>query len=269
MSKSRISEDFKKPSLNKAKELLEMANNIWKFSRIREIKSIKILADDDFYIEIFEKEFNEIDFHDLKGAQSYEQKSENLQIMIDFLGNAVYEMDLSHIEPSEILNGNFEHIQRFVKLLYEWSLSQSNNTNSRLKKKVFNMMNSGTMPTADTFENINNKTESKGNIIDFYKRAKPELKVETGSHRSSKFRILSSDECGNNEIFKNMVKTCETPTTIRSSLTTSVNTTFLGGNIEQEKLSQDCKILDPSFQSEYSYEKSIEKGIIRSQVGIK
>ena len=151
------------------------------------------MADDEFYIEIFEKEFNEIDFHDLKGAKSTEQKGENLQIMIDFLGNAVYEMDLSHIEPIEILKKNIDHIQRFVKLLYEWSITQSGKGNYKPKRKINAMVSSGTMPTADTYENIKYQTDSNEENIDFYKK-KSNLKVENVSHTPSKFRILSNNE---------------------------------------------------------------------------
>lgn len=227
-------DDFKTPSLNKEKELLHMANEVAKITRVREIKNLKRLADDEYYIEIFEKEFKEVDFHDLKGAQSTRQKAENLQVMIEFLGNAVYEMDLSHIEPAEILKGNYDHINRFVKLLHEWSITHSSKRSHKPMKKILDMGASGQMPTADTYENLKNQTEDKEEIIDFYKRGRPELNVEIGAKGTSKFRILSNDKCENNEIFQNIVKTSETPT-IRSSLTTSVNTTFLGAHPEAEK----------------------------------
>lgn len=242
-----------------------MANDVSRLIRVREVKSVKKLADDEFYIEIFEKEFNEIDFHDLKGAQSLEQKAENLQIMIEFLGNAVYEMDLSHIEPSEILAANYDHIHRFVKLLYEWSVTQAGAARSKPMRKIIDMGNSGTMPTVDTYENIKNETDDNGEIIDFYRRGRPDLDVETGPQGTSKFRILSNDKCENNEIFQNIAKTSETPT-IRSSLTTSVNTTILGGGAEHDEKDQHCEILEMSRKNDSSYEKSIEKGVIRDQV---
>ena len=235
-SKSQQLDDFKKPSLNKERELLNMANDVSKLVRGKEVKSLKKLADDEFYIDIFEKEFNEIDFHDLKGAQSVEQKAENLQIMIDFLGNGVYEMDLSHIEPAEVLGGNYDHIHRFVKLLHEWSLSQSDRDGAKSVRHMLDMGNSGAMPTADTYENLKNQTE--GETIDFYKRGREGLKDDNTHKGTSKFRILSNDKCESNEIFKKMVTPSETPT-IRSSLTTSVNTTFLGGLGEQEKKEEE------------------------------
>jgi hypothetical protein len=263
------SSDFKAPSLSKSKELLEMANQVWKALHWKEIKSLKKLADDDIYIEIFEKEFNEVDFHGLKGAHSTQQKTENLQIMIDFLGNAIYEMDLSHIEPSEIIKGDFDHIQRFVKLLYEWSMTQTGISNYRPKRKIIEMANSGNMKTADTWGNVNSASLNKNDVIDFYKNARPEMKVEHVPHATSKFRILSSNDAHETseitEIFRNSVKKPGTPT-ITSSLATSVNTTILGGVNANMNSHEDWNILNPSFQNDSSYEKSIEKGVIRNQV---
>lgn len=109
--------------------------------------------------------------------------------MIDFLGNSVYEIDLSHIEGSEILNGNTEHIQRFVKLLYEWTVFQTGNINNAVKKKI-DMGNSDNMPTVDTYGNMNSGTQTKTDIIDFYKNARPEMNIDLQPHAPSKFRIL-------------------------------------------------------------------------------
>ena len=55
---------------------------------------------------------------------------------------------------------------------------------------------------------------------------------------------------------------------MRSSLTASVNTTFLGGNGDKEQKDQNCLILEQKDLNESSFEKSIEKGIIRKQVKI-
>ena len=97
------------------------------------------------------------------------------------------------------------------------------------------------------------------------------MKVEHDPHAKSKFRILSSNDAHETseitEIFRNSVKTSHTPTTT-SSLTTSVNTTILGGVNAVKNSQEDCNILNPSFQNDSSYEKSIEKGIIRNQVSI-
>lgn len=188
------------------------------------------MADDEFYISVFETEFDEIDFSTLHGAETAEQKAQNLQIMIDFLGNSVYEIDLSHIEATEILQGNYDHINRFIKLLYEWTLFQTGNINTMCKKPT-DLGNSDCMPTVDTYGNINNRTQNKTNIID-YSKARPELNIAGNSQTTSKFRILSNNEvCENNEIneiFKNTVGdniSSRTP-----SLATSVNTTVLGPN---------------------------------------
>ena len=56
--------------------------------------------------------------------------------MIEFLGNSVYEIDLSHIEAVEILQENYDHIHRFVKLIYEWTLFQTGNHQSIGKKHI-------------------------------------------------------------------------------------------------------------------------------------
>ena len=95
------------------------------------------------------------------------------------------------------------------------------------------------------------------------------MKVEHVPHATSKFRILSSNDTHETseitEIFRNSVKTPGTPT-VTSSLATSVNTTILGGVNANVNSQEDCNILNPSFQNDSSYEKSIEKGVIRNQV---
>jgi len=145
--------------VNRIKELMGDVNSICKALHMHEIKSKSKLADDEFYIEIFERQFKEVDFSGLKGAESAEQKAENLQIMIDFLGNSVYEIDLSHIEAVEIIHGNFEHIQRFVKLLYEWTMFQTG-FNSVNPKKHLEIGSLANVPTLDTYGNLNNYTNN-------------------------------------------------------------------------------------------------------------
>lgn len=148
------------------------------------------LSDDEFYIDVFEKQFKEIDFSGLKGAESITQKAENIQIMIDFLGNSVYETDLNHIEAVEILQNNYEHINRFVTLIYEWTIFQSGNHIQ--SKKHMELGSSDIMPTADTYGNIG--TQNKTNIIDFYSKSRPELKVEKAVRSKSNFRILGNND---------------------------------------------------------------------------
>lgn len=188
--------------------------------------------------------------------------------MIDFLGSSVYEIDLSHIEGREILQGNYDHIQRFVKLLYEWTLFQTGNVNTHTKKHL-ELGNSDCMPTVDTYGNINSGTQNKTDIIDFYQKAKPELILQLNSQPTSKFRILSNnDELENSElheIFKNTVGNENTPSKT-PSMTTSVNTTILGPNGNNNKNEEQFNILNQVLEEESSYEKSVEKGLIRSQV---
>lgn len=203
----------------------------------------------------------------MKGAETIEQKTENLQIMIDFLGSSVYEIDLSHIEGREILQGNYDHIQRFVKLLYEWTLFQTGNVNTHAKKQL-DLGNSGWMPTIDTYGNINSGAQNKTDIIDFYQKAKPELILQLNSQPTSKFRILSNNDALENselnEIFKNTVGNENTPSKT-PSMTTSVNTTLLGSNGNYNKNDEKWDALNQILE-ESSYEKSVEKGLIRNQV---
>lgn len=152
--------------------------------------------------------------------------------MIEFLGNSVYEIDLSHIEAVEILQENYEHIHRFVKLIYEWTVFQTGNHQS-IGKKHIDLCNSEFMPTVDTYGNINTGTQSKTDIIDFYNRAKPELKIDCNPQGMSKFRILSSKQNSDNSevkgIFKNTIASGDISSRTQS-LATSVNTTILGPN---------------------------------------
>lgn len=76
--------------------------------------------------------------------------------MIDFLGNSVYEIDLSHIEPVEILHGNYDHIKRFIKLIYEWTMFHTD-SNLVIPKKEFELGSSANMQTLDTYGNVNSE----------------------------------------------------------------------------------------------------------------
>lgn len=189
--------------------------------------------------------------------------------MIEFLGNSVYEIDLSHIEAVEILQENYDHIHRFVKLIYEWTLFQTGNHQS-IGKKHIDLWNSEFMPTVDTYGNINNGTQSKTDIIDFYNRARPELKIDCNPQGPSKFRILSSKQKWDSSEIKDIFKNTAGGVDISSrtqSLATSVNTTILWSNGNQKSV-EDWKLLNPSIHEESSYERSLDKGIIRSQVSM-
>ena len=187
--------------------------------------------------------------------------------MIEFLGNSVYEIDLSHIEAIEILQENFEHIHRFVKLIYEWTLFQTGN-HQLVGKKHIDLWSSEFMPTIDTYGNMNSGTQSKTDIIDFYNRVKPELKIDWNPQGTSKFRILSSYQNRDNGEIKELFKNTSGGGDISSrtqSLATSVNTTIMGPN-GMLKPTEEWKLINPSIPEESYYERSYDKGVIRNQV---
>lgn len=125
------------------------------------------------------------------------------------------------------------------------------------------------MPTVDSYGNINSGVQNKTDIINFYKQARPELKIDCDPQSTSKFRILSSnyddvDPHEVAEIFRNTMKHGDT-SSIAPSSTTSVNTTILGSN-GNTKPAEELNLQKPSFGEDSSYERSQDKGIIRTQV---
>ena len=85
------------------------------------------------------------------------------------------------------------------------------------------------MPTVDTYGNINSANHNKTNIIDFYSKARPEVKVD---YSQGFAKLNSNNEIFNindqNVMFKSMFNWERSSKT--QSLATSVNTTFLGSN---------------------------------------
>ena len=48
--------------------------------------------------------------------------AENIQALVDLLGGSILDLDLSHIQGAEIVNGNHSHIANFLSLLLEVSV---------------------------------------------------------------------------------------------------------------------------------------------------
>ena len=175
--------------------------------------------------------------------------------MIDFLGNSIYETDLSHIEAVEIINGNLDHIQRFIKLIYEWTMFQTE-SNLIMPKQKLELGNSGSMPTIDTYENINSEIVYPSQKDITNKNSDIDYKYDN-NQKSSKFRILSCNENydskESNEVFKITVGS-NTNSSCTPSFTTSVNTTILGQPLMSARVQDECSILN-SIIEESSYEK--------------
>ena len=65
--------------------------------------------------------FPELDFSQLEEAQNEEEMAENIQALIDVLGQQILKYDLSHIRGDEIVNGNPEHCINLLQLVLEIS----------------------------------------------------------------------------------------------------------------------------------------------------
>ena len=99
----------------------------------------------------------------------------------------------------------------------------------RAQNKQVELCNSGFMPTVDSNGNINKTNHNKTNIIDFYSKARPELKIDW-TQGVSKYigRNEFLDTNDQNELFR--TATGKEGSSRTQSHATSVNTTFLGSN---------------------------------------
>lgn len=77
---------------------------------------------DEFYIQFFQAAFPEIDFSQLTAGQDVQEMAENIQALIDLLGEQILKYDLSHIKGDEIVNGNPEHCINLLQLVQEISV---------------------------------------------------------------------------------------------------------------------------------------------------
>ena len=92
-----------------------------------------IIFSDEFYIQFFQAAFPEIDFSQLTAGQDVGEMAENIQALIDLLGEQILKYDLSHIKGEEIVNGNPEHCINLLQLVQEISVMiQSKNNNNNI-----------------------------------------------------------------------------------------------------------------------------------------
>lgn len=81
---------------------------------------------DAFYIQFFQAAFPEIDFSQLEEGQNEQEMAENIQALIDLLGQQILKYDLSHIRGDEIVSGNPEHLINLLQLVQEISVMLEN-----------------------------------------------------------------------------------------------------------------------------------------------
>ena len=84
------------------------------------------LYSDAFYIQFFQAAFPEIDFNQLEEATNEGEMAQNIQALIDLLGQQILKYDLSHIRGGEIVNGNPEHCINLLQLVQEISVMLQN-----------------------------------------------------------------------------------------------------------------------------------------------
>ena len=83
---------------------------------------LNLTYSDQFYIHFFEVVYPQIDFQQLKGAQTIQEQGDNIQTLIDLLGQKILKVDLEHIKGEEIVNGNPEHCINLLQLIYQLSM---------------------------------------------------------------------------------------------------------------------------------------------------
>lgn len=90
--------------------IIQLGNDILKNLGVEEpINDVAVFFSDEFYIQFFQAAFPEIDFSQLTAGKDEQEMAENIQALIDLLGEQILKYDLSHIKGEEIVNGNPEH----------------------------------------------------------------------------------------------------------------------------------------------------------------
>ena len=100
---------------------------------------------------------------------------------------------------------------------------------SLVQNKQVELCNSGFMPTVDSYGNINNANHNKTHIIDFYSKARPEIKIDYSQGTS---KLVGSNEIFSIDNQNDQIKTTSSKelSSRTQSHATSVNTTFMGSN---------------------------------------
>ena len=103
--------------------IVQLGNDILKNLGVEEpIDDVAVFFSDEFYIQFFQAAFPEIDFSQLTAGQDVAEMAENIQALIDLLGEQILKYDLSHIMGVEIVNGNPEHCINLLQLVQEISV---------------------------------------------------------------------------------------------------------------------------------------------------
>ena len=104
-------------------DLIEIGNAILENLGIKQrVAEPEDMISDQFYLIVFEEAFPQIDFSELKPGETEEEAGENLQMLIDMLGEQILNLDLKHIRGDEIVKGNMADLSQFLQLVLEVSL---------------------------------------------------------------------------------------------------------------------------------------------------
>jgi len=100
--------------------IIQLGNDILRNLGVQEpIEDLAVFFSDEFYIQFFQAAFPDIDFSQLTAGQDEQEMAENIQALIDLLGEQILKYDLSHIRGDEIVNGNPEHCINLLQLVQE------------------------------------------------------------------------------------------------------------------------------------------------------
>ena len=75
------------------------------------------ITSDKFYIQFYSSAFPETDFSEFVEGTDDDERIDNFNGLIDWVGDSVLQYDLSHIKGEEIVKGtDFEHIINWLEL---------------------------------------------------------------------------------------------------------------------------------------------------------
>lgn len=118
--------------------IVQLGNDILKNLGVEEpINEVAVFFSDEFYIQFFQAAFPEIDFSQLTAGQDEREMAENIQALIDFLGEHVLKYDLTHIKGEEIVNGNPEHCINLLQLVQEIAVMIQNKAPPKEEEERF------------------------------------------------------------------------------------------------------------------------------------
>lgn len=131
--------------------IVQLGNDILKNLGVEEpINEVAVFFSDEFYIQFFQAAFPEIDFSQLTAGQDEKEMAENIQALIDFLGEHVLKYDLTHIKGEEIVNGNPEHCINLLQLVQEIAVMIQNKAPREDDQAL--LLDAGRRPDSEEFE---------------------------------------------------------------------------------------------------------------------